>query len=192
MMQSGCNLPIESMIESQSGGPRYTVLDVPGAAQLNTAILSQYRAACAQDDLQRTHFFAGRYENIYVPLQRVPALEPLLRTAQQGAARFLRREDMQLAAGFWFNEMGPGHVTLPHHHEEDDELVSGVYYVQVPPDSGDLVLGEGVGRRVLQPHAGRLVFFSPTVVHEVTRNNSRETRLSIGMNFGPARTGTSS
>lgn len=190
MLQPDRNIPIKPMNPTEFAAPRYTVLELPDTAQLNADIISQYRAACALGDLQRTHFFAGRYENIYVPRQRLPALEALLPMAQQGAAQFLGRDDLQLATGFWFNEMGPGHVTLPHHHEEDDELVSGVYYLQVPPDSGDLVLGEGEGRCVLQPKAGRLVFFSPAVVHQVTRNNSREARLSIGMNFGPARTET--
>jgi hypothetical protein len=83
--------------------------------------------------------------------------------------------------------MEPGHVTLPHHHEEDDELVSGVYYVQVPTDSGDLVLGEGAASCRLAPRPGMLVFFPPTLVHEVTRNNSAGVRLSVAMNFGPAK-----
>jgi len=176
------------MIEPHIGLPPHAILEVSGGMQLNPSIISQYRDASAAGDLERTHLFGGRYENIYVPLPRVPALGAVLQVAKRAAGQFLDRQ-LPLAVGFWFNEMGPGHVTLPHRHDEDDELVSGVYYLQVPPDSGDLVLGEGAARQVLRAQAGRLILFPPNVVHEVTRNNSAETRLSIGMNFGPLRDG---
>ena len=69
-------------------------------------------------------------------------------------------------------------------HDEDDELVSGVYYVQVPRDTGELLLTHGDVSTRVQPVAGQFVFFAPDVLHEVTENRSTETRLSIGMNFG--------
>ena len=46
----------------------------------------------------------------------------------------------QLRHGFWFNEMHPGHRTTLHSHEELDELLSAVYYVSCPDDSGRLIL----------------------------------------------------
>ncbi len=160
------------------------LVQLPDAAAVNREILLQYRAASGDPQLQRTHYFEGRYENIYIPRARIPALEPVLEAARQGAARFLQRAPLELSVGFWFNEMGPGHVTLPHHHEEDDELASGVYYVNVPPDSGDLVLEQGAAETRISPREGMLVFFPPDVVHRVTENRSDGVRLSIGMNFG--------
>jgi len=168
----------------QEARPGCHLLELPDAKRINRELWQQYRAVRDLPELQRSHYFEGRYENIYVPETLLPALAPVLQAARQGAQQFLGYRVEGLACGFWVNEMGPGHVTLPHRHDEDDELVSGVYYVRVPDDSGELVLGEGAGSRRIVPREGRFVFFPPGVVHEVTRNNSNAIRLSIGMNFG--------
>ena len=89
-----------------------------------------------------------------------------------------------LSVGFWFNEMPPGYRTLPHTHDDYDELLSGVYYVTVPPRSGNLVIEGGGKPLVVEPEAGKMVFFPPDRPHEVERNESAQIRLSIGMNFG--------
>ncbi len=116
--------------------------------------------------------------------EQIPALKPVLQAARQGAARFLHQKEISLSVGFWINDMGPGHVTVPHTHDEDDELVSAVYYVRVPENSGDLVLTRGVASTRITARQGMFVFFAPDVMHEVTENKSGGTRLSIGMNFG--------
>ena len=172
------------MPEPQEYRVQCYIMTLPDAAALNREILRQYRAAGDDPHLRRSHYFEGRYENVYIPRERLPALAPVLDAARLGAERFLQRRQPDLSVGFWFNEMGPGHVTLPHHHEEDDERVSGVYYVTVPPDSGDLVLEQGAAITRITPSAGMLVFFAPDVVHRVTENRSDGMRLSIGMNFG--------
>ena len=157
---------------------------LPDAGRINQAVLDAYASLRDDPALERSHFFAGRYENIYVPEARMPALHPVLAAARKGAADYLQQPALALSVGFWFNEMEPGQVTLPHRHDEDDELVSGVYYVHVPRDSGDLLLTHGNVSTRVQPVAGQFVFFAPDVLHEVTENRSTETRLSIGMNFG--------
>ncbi len=162
----------------------YYVTELSEAAQVNTAILEQYRALADAPELKRSHYFEGRYENIYLPEHSLPALQPVLAAARQAAGRFLRCAQPDLAVGFWFNEMGPGHRTLPHSHDEDDELVSGVYYVRVPEDSGELTLKQGAAVTRITAREGMFVFFPPQVVHEVSENRSGEMRLSIGMNFG--------
>lgn len=160
------------------------VTELPNAADVNAAIVAGFDALRDDPELQRSHFFAGRYENIYVPEARLPALQPVLAVARRGAAEYLGRPELALQVGFWLNAMGPGHVTLPHRHDEDDELVSGVYYVQVPDNAGELLLTQGAVTTRVTPAAGRFVFFSPHVLHEVTQNRSDANRLSIGMNFG--------
>jgi len=162
----------------------YYVTELPGGDAVNAAILKQYRALADSAETKRSHYFAGRYENIYLPERSLPALQPLLAAARQAACRFLRHEQPALAVGFWFNEMLPGHRTLPHSHDEDDELASGVYYVSVPGNSGDLILSQGAAVTRITPREGMLVLFAPQVVHEVSTNLSGATRLSIGMNFG--------
>jgi len=154
------------------------------AADVNRDIVAGFSALRDAEDLQRSHYFSGRYENVYIPEARLPALQPVLAAARCGAAEYLGQPELELAVGFWLNEMCPGHVTLPHRHDEDDERVSGVYYVQVPDNSGELVLTQGAITTRVTPSAGQFVFFPPEVLHEVTVNRSSETRLSIGMNFG--------
>jgi hypothetical protein len=173
-------------------GPRdyrvdYYLIEQAVTENINDAIWEAYRKLRDDPDLERTHYFGGRYENIYIPEQRLPELRPVLEVAKQGAGQYLRQTGISLSAGFWFNEMGPGHLTLPHSHQEDDELVSAVYYVRVPEDSGELILRQGVASTRIAPAECMLVFFAPDVMHEVTENCSRETRLSIGMNFGVRR-----
>lgn len=160
------------------------VSELPDARRINQAVVTGYAAVRDDPDLQRSHLFAGRYENVYVPEVRMPVLQPILAEARRAAAEYLQRPDIKLSMGFWFNEMGPGHVTLPHSHDEDGELVSGVYYVRVPEDSGELILNQGCLVTRVTPVEGQFVFFPPDTVHEVTENRSPETRLSIGMNFG--------
>jgi len=175
---------MKSMPAQEASRIRAHVMELPDASTVNARLWEQYQAVRDDPGLQRSHYFAGRYENVYIPVQRLPALAAVLEAAKQGAEQFLGRPVPGLATGFWLNEMGPGHVTLPHCHEEDDELVSGVYYVRVPPDSGDLLLQQDGDSRRITPRAGRFVFFSPQLMHEVTRNNSDAVRLSVGMNFG--------
>ena len=91
-----------------------------------------------------------------------------------------------LKAGFWFNAMEAGQLTAPHHHDENDELLSAVYYIRVPENSGDLILHDEDRKIRVQPQPGKLVMFTPDVLHEVTINHSPELRLSVGMNVGPA------
>jgi len=87
--------------------------------------------------------------------------------------------------------MPPGSTTLIHSHDDYDELLSGVYYVSVPENSGNLIVHDTTDKKSkeyieITPQAGEFIFFKPDVRHEVSRNNSDEYRLSIGINFGVA------
>ena len=90
----------------------------------------------------------------------------------------------KLVSGFWFNAMRPGDITTVHTHDDDDELLSCVYYISVPDNSGDLVITENNEKLVLKPEAGSFVFLSPEILHEVSRNESNDSRLSMAFNFG--------
>ena len=150
----------------------------------NPAILAAFRTLKSEKALTGSHFFGGRWENLTVSRNAVPALKPVLRYVQQRAADVLEIKPEQLQTGFWFNETHPGQSTAPHSHDEFDELLSGVYYVQVPRNSGDLCLGED-GLRI-RPREGGLVFFDPALVHRVDEHRGKGMRLSIGLNIGPA------
>jgi hypothetical protein len=164
----------------------YTSIDYPDAPALNPRVRAVFDAQQRANGLMRSHFFHGRFENIYLPLERIPELRPLLEFAARAAGGILGVPGRNLRTGFWFNLMRPGDVTTRHTHDEDDELLSAVYYLSVPPASGDLILYPPSGPVRITPREGQLVLFSPSLAHEVGENRSAETRLSVGMNFGPA------
>ncbi|WP_157745595.1 2OG-Fe(II) oxygenase [Thiohalobacter thiocyanaticus] len=164
--------------------PPVKVLDLPGAAALNRELLPAYHDQLAAGVERRSHFFAGRYENIYIGRERLPAIEPVLRAACAVTARLHGGVPGDYRAGFWFNDTPPGGRTLPHTHDDDDELVSCVYYVQVPDNAGCLAVEEGGQRLLVRPRAGRMVLFAPDALHWVTPNLSGDSRLSIGINVG--------
>lgn len=128
--------------------------------------------------------FAGRYENIYLERNLVPGLDFILDVALTEAARLLASTKEAMQLGFWFNLMQQGDVTLPHSHDDDDELLSGTYYLQVPPDAGKLLLALPDGVRSIDPVEGQFVFFHPGIEHEVTRHQHATPRISLGINFG--------
>lgn len=162
----------------------YHEFHYPDCSDMNAAVVSGYGDAMKSGQVRKSHLFAGRYENIYIHREAIPALQLLIPFWINAAASVLNKNADDLRCGFWFNEMSPGDVTQPHSHDDDDEWLSGVYYLVVPEHAGDLILHDSDERFTIQPEAGKLVLFSSSGVHEVTENHSQETRLSIGINFG--------
>jgi len=159
------------------------IRDLPDHSELNKAIKQQFWQQVDDPGTVRSHFFSGRYENIYLGLDKLPAMQMVMEQAKRFANEILDKP-ATLQAGFWFNSMAPGDTTTLHTHDDDDECLSGVYYIDVPDNSGNLILHEGAERIEVTPVAGRFVFFSPDLPHEVTENLSKSNRLSVGMNFG--------
>lgn len=154
---------------------------------LNDKILQGFLNHYQRDDIRKTHLFGGRYENIYLTEQHIPALGSLITEATKHAEDILQRKNLR--AGYWLNFMPPGSTTTLHTHDDDDELLSAVYYVAVTKHSGNLILYEKstmpAPRKIeITPEAGAFIFFKPDVPHEVSTNNSSQSRLSIGFNFG--------
>ena len=158
---------------------------MPDAAEINRQILQAYLPLRTEDLKRRSHFFAGRYENLYLEREQIQSIGGVLAQAEHYAKNLLQLHYHPLRSGFWINDMGPDEVTSEHDHDEYDELISGVYYVQVPADSGELVIVDKYSRTLITPQAGMFVFFAPDVRHSVNVNRSVERRVSIGMNFGP-------
>lgn len=159
---------------------------LPDAALINDRFLKAFAGLHEADFTRRTHFFGGRFENLYLERTRVPELVQVLVHAESCAREILGLGRTPLRSGFWLNAQGPGQSTTEHTHDENDELLSGVYYVSVPQASGDLVLLDGHLRVVVTPKAGMFLFFPPNLPHRVETNRSSDQRLSVAFNFGPA------
>lgn len=154
---------------------------------VNRKVLAGFKALSDEDFKIKTHLFNGRYENLYLDKEKIPALNVIVTTAMQEAANILNIDANNLASGFWLNLMQPGELTTAHTHDDDDELLSCVYYISVPADaekSGQLIITLDKEKFFITPKEGMFVFFSPSTLHEVSKNETKEARLSIAFNFG--------
>ena len=189
-MQRGINLVIFSHptknLENNFHRVLYQIGECQDCDALNATLRARIELLPESDIVRRHHYLGRRYENLYVAFESIPEIRVILDLATAHAAHILNRPKKDLRMGWWLNIMRPGDITFAHTHDTDDEILSGVYYIDVPPDSGKLVLIDGVRREEVQPHAGMYIFFAPEILHEVTRNESGRARISVGFNFGPA------
>ena len=91
-----------------------------------------------------SHKINGRWENQYISIQYFPLLKKLFRSACNKGKAILEKslmipyKELGLPMDeFWFNIAAPGESTGWHDHKERSEL-SGVYYLHVPDNSGDI------------------------------------------------------
>lgn len=158
--------------------------ELAGHETLNREIIAAFAREQSGPASRQSHFELGRYENSYIERLAIPEIEPLCEVAMHAAHSILGRDDLKL--GFWFNEMAAGQRTARHNHEEEDELLSCVYYLRTPSGCGDLLVQHAGGVARVSPREGRFVFFPPRLAHEVEENRSGKTRLSVAFNFGPS------
>lgn len=148
----------------------------------NALVMQGFYRFNNQQNIRKTHEFNGRYENIYLDDKHIPELKALIDEALTFAEDISGASNLR--AGYWFNHMPPGATTTLHTHDDFDELLSAVYYVHVPENSGNLIIYDGSEKIEINSKTGDFIFFKPDVRHEVSKNNSNEHRLSIGINFG--------
>lgn len=159
----------------------YVVINSGFEPEFNRQLVEQFLAAENLSGVKKTHFFNGRYENIYLDEAQLPALTELKADARAQAEAILGRPVRRM--GCWCNAMGPGAETTLHSHDDDDEVLSGVYYARVPENSGRLIIHQDNQVFKHDSQAGQWVFFSPRTPHAVEANQSEELRLSIAFNF---------
>ena len=100
----------------------------------------------------------------------------------------------------WLNKNGPGDYNKAHIHP--NAIMSGTYYVQTPPRSGNIELHDPVPARPMLPfpvkkrkpnnspsveyacQEGLLLVFPSWLLHSVQPNRSDEFRVSISFNVG--------
>lgn len=155
------------------------------ADTLNKQLLHGLNTYIDDDLTRKSHHFFGRYENIYIDIEKIPALSTVLSNAIEIGSQVLNMPTNELKAGLWFNVMNPGDKTTLHRHDDDDELLSAVYYVQVAENSGSLLIGKDPVHTQVTPKEGMFVFFPPNMPHEVSENLSDQCRVSLGINIGP-------
>ncbi len=172
-----------SHAELKIGGRAVWQASLADSAEINTRLIRAFDALRDDPAVRKSHLFHGRYENLYIDLERIPELWPVHENVLRHAREITARAKLKL--GFWFNDMGDGHVTTLHTHDDDDELLSAVYYIRAPADSGRLILHAGGETLAITPEEGMLLLFPPDLAHEVEENRSGERRLSVAFNAGP-------
>lgn len=55
---------------------------MPEAEEINRQIMDSYLQLREQDLIKRSHFFGGRYENLYIDRERIPAIGSVLEQAE--------------------------------------------------------------------------------------------------------------
>jgi uncharacterized protein (TIGR02466 family) len=114
----------------------------------------------------------------------------------QRADKKLKSFDIQA----WVNVNSQHHWNDIHTHNDDGVLISGIYYVSTPKNSGNirfydprLIKGinpydryyyQGTGNYVsFEPRERKMLFFPPWLPHMVEPNISNEERISIAFNI---------
>jgi len=91
---------------------------------------------------------------------------------------------------FWANINPKGAENSIHNHRES--IYSGVYYIKIPQDSGNLVLldmyhyyldSKEIPKYTINPEEGMLYIFRGFLPHKVEQNLSNFDRVSISFNF---------
>ena len=134
-----------------------------------------------------SHKIGGRWENVYVPVERVPSARPILSLAAAQASR-LGGEHVVCGHGiledsFWFNQMEAGDETRWHNHKSWATM-SGVCYLQVPDGSGVFLYRTSEGEeRALVPELGDVLLFPPSMNHAVAPGQNKRPRISLAFNL---------
>lgn len=136
-----------------------------------------------------SHFIRNRWENIYLSPTLIPAVLPILSYVISKASLVYEQSLIvphELLGfeknEFWFNSAETGESTSEHNHNKD-ALISGVLYLQVPGNSGNLFFKKGKSHELEVPaEKGKLVLFPSQLDHYVPENQSRSDRISLSFN----------
>lgn len=162
---------------------------LPDHAQRTSRLLHELHAG--MKDFSFSHKIGGRWENSYLPIEKVPSVRDIIRPARDLAVNLYGGKLVALYdppfglehPPFWFNLATTGESTGVHNHARESE-VSGVYYLEVPIDSGDLFFrSDGKEDFSLVPKAGSVVLFPSELRHGVRMNSSSGKRISLAFNL---------
>ena len=135
----------------------------------------------------------GRWENIYVPLSIIPQIKPILQFAIQSVNKISPRSVIIPYSElgfyrdeFWFNIAKPGESTGWHDHK-DNAVLSGVYYLSVPQNSGNIQFRkkakDGSQEWSVNSKEGKMIIFDSKIEHSVPINKSNKNRISLAFNL---------
>ncbi len=144
-------------------------------------------------------------EDRFIPIDDLPSIRTVLEYFLSGCNDIARERkwdlmESQLTLGnYWVHVTPPGELTQSHTHKP--AVLSGVYYVDKPENSGDLVFVDvnpfheynpkslpGEIDPITSPQAifkveeGTMIIFPSWLPHKAPRNNSDRNRVSVSFN----------
>ena len=142
---------------------------------------------------KRSHYFNGRWENIYIPINLIPNLKKVLSQASQMGKKIIKetvivpRKDLGYHLDeYWFNIAKPGEFTGWHDHKKG-AMLSGVYYLDVPNNGGNIRFKNRLINKKykweIKSKTGQMILFPASQKHAVDINKSSRNRISIGFNL---------
>ena len=146
-----------------------------------------------KENLTFSHKINGRWENQYLSIDHVPQLKKIFHFACKVGKKIIGKplvvpyKEMGLPMDeFWFNIARPGESTGWHDHK-DRSVLSGVYYLKVPDNAGDILFRKRDKDKIVEwnirSETGKLILFHSNIEHSVTINKSNHDRISIAFNL---------
>ena len=177
------------MIEVESLWP--TTLVINQLDNINNKELSEWILDCKKSNRGRLISNIGGWQLEVDEHEKI--LKPLHRTILETIKSIPLTGPKEFKINFWVNVNTKGDWNIYHDHMGVD--LSGVYYVKVPENSGEIMFkdprkGSSGERNVVQmplnlplmPKEGVLLMFPPFLEHMVSPSKSDEERISIAYN----------
>ena len=137
--------------QSFSGYSIFSASQIDDSIDIDT-ILKDFHLNNNLGKCSYTHFINERWENTYINPSHIPSILPFLsfanKTANKLYPEIIKPHQTLMIPHellgydkneFWFNAASHGETTSTHNHNEH-ALVSGVLYLQVPKNSGNIFL----------------------------------------------------
>jgi len=140
-----------------------------------------------------SHKINGRWENQYLSIEFFPQIKKIFYFACKVGREIIDiplvipHKEMGLPIDeFWFNISKPGESTGWHDHK-NRSLLSGVYYLKVPDNAGNINFREKNGDQFhewqIRSQTGKMILFHSNIEHSVSKNRSKDNRISIAFNL---------
>ena len=91
----------------------YQVVALDQPDRLNDALYERFMTLSGTDRARQTHFFAGRFENIYLDAADIPEIAVVLDVVRHQAGQLLDVPADRLKAGFWRTAVLQKHFITP-------------------------------------------------------------------------------
>jgi len=151
------------------------------------------RLILEKKEKQYSHKINNRWENQYIDVVDIPEIKKILNHACYEGKKMIKRslvipyKELGFSRNeFWFNIAKPGDSTGWHNHKEK-AVLSGVYYLQIPKGSGEIVFRKKRNNIwsewSIKPNVGKLILFDSFLEHSVKINKSDKIRISIAFNL---------